>query len=595
MKLRIQRLLGRTALFTVPAFLVAAGILVSFAEVSSDLPRISNVWPLSVVERLTENRTFTHSLPPFFTKTSKPEGEQHTLRPLVTTVKDNLDGDVTVDVLPPFVHATHSATERSFNFFPLITHRAWVANDGSKHGFSSFLPVYHHRVDGAEHQTAVFPIYMSGTAGPVSYPIPYKSTRNYTAIFPIYGNLYGAFGNDRVSFALWPIYTRIEKRGRGPGALPDPFVKHQFFWPILTIGNGGGYKSFKIWPIYGRTEKAGQYVSQFVAWPIFNFTKSVGGDTKSMRDVTTGFPMYWDITEGSKRAHSLFPFYGKRTTPDMDRSFQMWPLYINTKYTKEGYRTKDYLWPVFSRTEGSQTGYKFWPLFGVKKKKEIRAMAKSGNIEEEDLSAFYFWTLGKYERAVRKDSRRVYNRFFPLYIYGRYDDSAGYRQRQFFLWPIISYQEDSLQGVKAVSFLNLLGTLEAQFPQIQEVYSPLWRVVDYARQGDESRLSILWNLVDVRKDRGQVAMSVGPVFSFHRNERGVQEYTILSSLHIRNRGTVRDESLNGQAVTRRTESARMPSINTRSFNRNVSAAWSSGVDWVKKVGARVTTFLSALL
>lgn len=502
------------------------GAYYAFAALTPETPRISNMWPFSVIERLSGSRTFSHLASPLFTRTDRPESERRTIRPILTSVTEHPDESVSVDFLPPLGHATRSPQDRSFHIFPLISHRAWTADDGSKHQFSSFLPVYHHKSDGPAHHTALFPIYMSGTAGSVSYPIPFKSTKNYTAVFPLYGNLYGAFGNDRVTFAFWPLYTRIEKKS---------FVKHQILWPFFTFGSGGGYKSFKIWPIYGQTVKEGQYVSRFIAWPIFNFTRNLNPDTALSKDITAGLPIYWDIQEGQSHSRSLFPFYGTRTTPDLERSFKVWPLYINTKYKKEGFQTEDFLWPVFSRTEGSLTGHKFWPLFGTKKRTEV---SKEG-VSTEDLSAFYLWTLGKYERSIRPDSRRTYNRLFPLFVVGRYDDSAGYKQRQVFIWPLISYQEDNLQGAKAVSFPNLLGSFESQFPMIQEVYSPLWRVFDYARQGNESRLSLLWNLVDIRKDGRQMAMSVGPIFSLHRDAEGLQEYTLLSSIHIKNRGSIR--------------------------------------------------------
>ena len=535
---------------------VMGGVFYAFAEVVPYTPHISNLWPFSVIEQLSGNRNFNHAVVPVYTQNSRPESDRRTVRPLFTSVTESPDQTVTVDFLPPIGHATRSPTDRSFNIFPIISHRAWTADDGSKHQFTSFLPLYHHKVDGASHQTAIFPIYMSGTAGSVSYPIPFKSTKDYFALFPFYGNLYGAFGNDRVSFAFWPLYTRIEK---------SSFVKHQFLWPIFTVGSGGGYRSFKIWPIYGQTTKEGQYVSRFFAWPVFNFTKNIGTDTAHAKDIVAGLPVYWDIQEGQTHSKSLFPFYGKRVTPELERSFKAWPLYINTKYIKEGFQTRDFAWPIFSKTTGSQTGFKIWPLVGVRKKIQV---AKNG-AAIEDVSSFYLWTLGKYERSIRPDSRRTYNRLFPFYAIGRYDDDAGYKQRQVFLWPIVSYQEDSLQGAKAVSFPNLLGSFESQFPMIQEVYSPLWRVVDYARQGDESRLSLLWNFVDVRRDREELSMTFGPLFSLHRDAAGVQEYTLLSSLHIKNRDIMHAE-----------------------INKRARSAWDTGVVWARTVGARVSKLLT---
>ena len=533
MNVKARNIMSRMAVVAALGAAVTGSVFYAFAELSADTPRISNLWPFTVIERLSGSRRYDHAVSPLFTQSRRPESDRQTFRPLLTTVKEYPDENVTIDFLPPIGHATKSATDRSFHIFPLISHRAWTADDGSKHQFSSFFPVYHHKVDGPLHHTAFFPIYMSGTSGSVSYPIPFKSAKDYVAVFPLYGNLYGALGNDRITFALWPLYTRIEKKISGA---ETPFVKHQFLWPIFTYGSGGGYKSFKVWPIYGQTVKEGQYVSRFVAWPIFNITRNLNADTSQPKDITAGLPIYWDIQEGNIRSKSLFPFYGKRVTPDLERTFKMWPAYINTKYTKGGYSTKDYLWPVFSRTEGAVTGYKFWPLFGTKKKTQI-----AGGAVTEDVSTFYLWTLGKYERSVSRDSKRTYNRLFPIFVFGRYDDAAGYKQRQVFLWPLVSYQEDNLQKVKAFSFPNLLGSFESQFPMIQEVYSPLWRVIDYARQGDESRLSLLWNFVDIRRDQNQLAMSIGPIFTLHKNASGLHEYTLLSAFHIKNRGSMKVE------------------------------------------------------
>lgn len=586
MNIKARKIFARMAVAAALSAALAGSAFYAFAEFTADTPRISNLWPFSVIEKLSESRTFNHAVSPLFTRSRRPESDRETFRPILTTVKEYPDESVTVDFLPPIGHATRSETDRSFHIFPLISHRAWISNDGSKHRFSSFFPIFHHKSDGPLHHTAFFPIYMSGTAGNVSYPIPFKSSKDYVAVFPFYGNLYGALGNDRITFAFWPLYTRIEKKISGS---ETPFVKHQVLWPIFTFGSGGGYKSFKVWPIYGQTVKEGQYASRFFAWPIFNITRNLNTDTSNPKDITAGLPIYWDIQEGKSHSRSFFPFYGKRTTPDLERSFKVWPAYINTKYIKGGYSTKDYLWPVFSKTEGAVTGYKFWPLFGTKKKSQI-----VGGTVTEDVSTFYLWTIGKYERSITRDSKRTYNRMFPLFVIGRYDDAAGYKQRQVFLWPLISYQEDNLQQAKAISFPNLLGSFESQFPMIQEVYSPLWRVIDYARQGDESRLTLLWNFVDIRKDRNQMAMSVGPIFTLHRGESGLQEYTLLSTFHIKNRGSMKVKSRETQEVVLQNES--LPPLRGKAgmggFQRQVSSAWNTGVVWAKSVGARVSNFLT---
>lgn len=582
----------RAAGFVVVAIAVSAlfvgGTYYAFAEIMPDTPRISNVWPFSVIEKLSGDRTFTHAVPPLFTRNKRPDTDRRTLRPLVTSVKDHAEQTVTVDFLPPLGHASSSPDDKLFSFFPLVSHRKWKDNAGQDHQFTSIFPIYHRKVDGTANHTAVFPIYMKGTAGSVSYPIPFKSTGDYQAFFPFYGSLPGVFGNDRVTFAFWPLYTRLEKTYPMVDGSRGTFVKHQFLWPFFTVGSGGGYKSLKVWPIYGHTIKEGQYASRFFLWPIFNVTRNLGTDTNQARDITAGLPLYWNIQEGQKHAHSLFPFYGRRITPDMERSFRMWPLYINTKYTKDGFQTQDYLWPVFSKTEGSVKGFKLWPLFGVRKRQETTARGSS-----EDVSTFYLWTLGRYERSKRPDSTRTYNRLFPLFAIGRYDDVSGYKQRQVFLWPLVSYQEDNLQGAKSLSFPNLLGSFESQFPMIQEVYSPLWRIIDYARQGDESRLSLLWNFVDIRRDAHTVAMSVGPFLTLRKNADGVQEYTLLSSFHIKNRGSIpypkKAQELAGEPtnVAARPVPCRFPTIYSPEFAQHVSDAWNECTGWLKRVGSNI--------
>ncbi len=520
-----------SALLSILGFSIAGAAWLAFAESPPNFPRISSLWPMAVKEYLSRDRVYTHVASPIFSQVYRPDESRRTFRPIATAVNTASDSTLTVDFLPPIGRVVRSESDRSFHLFPLIAHRSWTSGDGSNHVFSTVFPIYHKKIDGHQRHSALFPFYMSGTAGSVSYPIPFKSTRPYSAVFPLYGNLYGAFGNDRLTFAFWPIYTRIEKTytvAQSSADTPTPFVKHQFFWPFITVGSGGGYKSFKIWPLFGQTRKEGHYLSRFVAWPIFNVTKNLSLDPAKTRDIVAGLPVYWDIQEGQRYTRSVFPFYGRRVTPDLDRSFKIWPLYIYSKYIKEDYTRRDYLWPIFSRTKGSETGFKVWPLFGVRNRREVR---NEKTITER--SAFYFWTLGKYEKVTGPDNWRSYHRLFPLFAFGRYDDRQGYRQRQVFLWPLVSYQEDRLRQTRAVSFPNVLGSFEAHFPAIQEVYGPIWRVVDYTRQGEESRLSVLWNLVDIRKDSGGMAMSVGPLIKFQQTPAGAREYTLLSALRLK--------------------------------------------------------------
>ena len=141
------------------------------------------------------------------------------------------------------------------------------------------------------------------------------------------------------------------------------------------------------------------------------------------------FPfLFYGETKEHERYFALFPFGGKildKLGRDEIR-FTLFPLYSRTR--KGGTTVTNYLWPVFSRTEGeAERGLKFWPLFGSAEKDGVYS------------KRFFLWPIF-FREDMRLDSDNPEHRraAFPFYV--RQKSSAA--SATTVLWPFFSYRHD---------------------------------------------------------------------------------------------------------------------------------------------------------
>lgn len=298
-------------------------------------------------------------------------------------------------------------------------------------------------------------------------------TRDYTAIWPVYGRMENRLFRDETRFALWPLYVQTRKKD----VVTDNFVA-----PFIHVRRGDGLKGWQFWPFFGQETKdftyrtnnigeleaVGGHDKTFVLWPFHSKVDSGFGTTNTIRH------------------RALLPFYSFQRSPERDSASYLWPFGLTLSEDRGiGYRQTAFLWPVFICARGpGKHQDRFWPFYGHSRYEEL-------------TSRFYFWPLfaqrrisrGPYEKEVDQGALVVFNRTHER------NADTGKTQSRIGLWPLFLWKKD-WEGLESFQCLAPLSALMPKNASIARTYAPffaLWRTEKNAQTGASSQ-SFLWNL-----------------------------------------------------------------------------------------------------
>jgi hypothetical protein len=335
----------------------------------------------------------------------------------------------------------------------------------------------------------LFPFYFQQRS-----PVPEK---NYTAVFPFYGQLKNRFFRSEIDFALWPLYVKTKRTAKlAPPVEDESFLgpmhriyqsrrgditTYNFVAPIFHVRTGPGLTGWQAWPLAGAEHKQtltgtnrwgdpqleGGHEKYFALWPVFALEKSGLGTTNE------------------EHYAAVLPLFATASSPARDSTTAPWPLGFTytvdraRKYTEWGLP-----WPfvVFARGEGKTTS-RVWPFF-------------SQSHNETLESDFYLWPIYKYNRvnAPPLDRRRARILFYLYSDTTEKNLETGKGKRRVDAWPLLSYTRD-WEGNERWQAVALLESWLPASKSIARDYSPVWsilRVEKNALTGASSE-SFLWN------------------------------------------------------------------------------------------------------
>lgn len=322
----------------------------------------------------------------------------------------------------------------------------------------------------------VWPVYFSRATG--------DPATSYQAWFPVRGSIVNRFGQDRLSWVLFPLYARFEKRGTVTTAAP---------WPLLRWSEGGGQSGFALWPVYGETRRDDGGSERFALWPlVYHRETPVAGDPAA-REISRGFlPFYAsDAAPGYRSETWLWPFFGyvERTAPVPYRANNiLWPLWVQGR-GEERFVNR---WAPFyshSMIKGTEKRWVLWPLWR-------RQRWPDGGIEQTRTQVLF----ALYHDTVQR------SRTTP--------SLAPARKRH--LWPLLSEWDDGA-GRRQVQVLSPLEVFLPHSDEVRHAWSPLFSVYRYDRQKDgTSRHSLLWDGLTYRStpDAREREWHFGPLLGF---------------------------------------------------------------------------------
>lgn len=313
----------------------------------------------------------------------------------------------------------------------------------------------------------------------------------YAAVFPIGGLLYDWFGRERITFALFPLYSRTET-----GSSRTDHV----LWPFFSLTTGEHERGFTAWPLYGQSQRDGVFTKKFFLWP-FCFIEETGLDSAS--------PM--------SRA-AVLPFWFEQESRDYSQRTVLWPFFTWTQDRAREYEQWDAPWPLVRVTKGTtRHGLRLLPFY-------------ADETVEARRKRWFLWPVYQIEDVNTESLARQRHRVL-FFLYSDLLErklETGAEKRRIDFWPLFGYQREN-----GVSRFNALALLDPFFPEnlaIERSWSPLWRV--YQQRWDAQGnlvISVLWNLYWHERQGEQTALELFPLFDY-RQERTETRLRLLKGL-----------------------------------------------------------------
>jgi hypothetical protein len=318
--------------------------------------------------------------------------------------------------------------------------------------------------ESARDRFTLFPLYFQQRSS--------DPAQNYTALFPLCGQLQHRFARDDIFFVMFPLYSQTRKKD---------VVTDNYVWPVFHLRHGNGLHGWQFWPLVGNEHK-----DVTTRTNGFNEVSTVGGHDKFF----ALWPLYFNHRTGigttnEQRQYTSIPLYSQLRSPLRDSTTVIWPFFNYVDDREKKYREWDAPWPliVFARGEGKTTT-RVWPFF---------SQAHSEKLESD----FYLWPVYKFNRTYSPplDGQRTRICFFLYSDKKEKNTETKASRRRIDFWPFYTWRHEFNGNQR----LQVLAPLEPFLPaskSIERDYSPLWslwRAEENPKTGATSQ-SLLWNL-----------------------------------------------------------------------------------------------------
>ncbi|MGH7997335.1 MAG: hypothetical protein ACREFX_13395 [Opitutaceae bacterium] len=322
---------------------------------------------------------------------------------------------------------------------------------------------------------------------------------SYRALFPIAGTVKDQLYYRRVSFVLFPLYLRTEKRGETTTSTP---------WPFIRVTRGAEH-GFALWPFYAADDRPGEFSRRSYLWP-FVWT----GVTEAGPGAPPGTP--------PSRSLCVLPFYASVRGPGLVSRDFMWPFFGYTDHSGlRPYRETRYFWPFLVQGRGPGRLHERWGPFYT-----------HSNVDGLD-KVWAPWPL--FRRMRWREGRLLMSKTQVLYwIYWKGEerkasDPAAAPAYTVHYWPFLSVWDNGAGRRE----WQALSPFSVFFPNNRETragWAPLFALARHRVDSDGStRTSLLWNAVTWRRDApaGTSEFHLGPLLSVRRAASGRRTWRVF--------------------------------------------------------------------
>ncbi len=460
-------------------FTALLGLAAVVADAPAQVPeREHNGWPVLVTHADTAGRTESWNSvgPLLFSKPGPDGGRQSGLRPLWVQMRnDRGDFRSTLFLYPVFRYSTDLETYQ-WSVLNLINRTGRRAGAPAR---QSDLEIYR----GFD----IWPFWFSRDTG--------DAASSYRALFPVVGTIKHRLGFDRLTWVLWPLYFQYVKRDAVTTSTP---------WPFIRTVHGAAH-GFALWPLFGWQERPGVSRQEFYLWP-FGYNNT----TQPAAEAPAGTP--------PTREYAALPFYAHASGPGYRGETYLWPFFGYTDRTApKVYHESRYLWPLLVQGRGDDHyvnrwgpfythsiihGYDktwiVWPVF-----KELKWTSEGVAETKQQVLYFLYWSRVQRSPTNPKLPAASITHVWPFVSI--WDNGAGRRQ-----WQAPSPLEVFFPGNE----------------KVRAAWSPIFSLVRRDQQAPgEVRTSILWDAITWERHEAEQhrEFHLGPLFSVesHRDENRI--------------------------------------------------------------------------
>ncbi len=436
-----------------------------------------NLWPVSVTRETAAGAVSrTDAAGPLLFDYTQPDRCEWGLRPLFLH-RTYTASDRTQDYfLFPIFYRTSQGADTRWSFFSLINSDLRAATTDEPADWRGF---------------DVWPFYFSRSTG--------KPETSYRALFPLQGTIKHRFGDDRIDFTLFPLYSRWQKGER---------TETDLVWPFYREIEGGGEEGWALWPLYGERQKTGDKPSRsrFVLWPFWlERDRAVDGGNDTLR---ASFPFFSTRRAPGLRDDSIL-FFGTthQTAPvAYDETRYLWPLWLQG-HGADG-RIKNRWAPFYThavKPSGDDKTWVLWPCFRQEN------WTDSGLAQTKtQFLYFLYWDLEQRDPLRPAAPHAHKTHLWPLF--SSWDNGAGRRQVQALSPFEVFYQHDN---------------------EVRLLWSPLFALYRFDRRSPESvRTGFLFDCVTYRREAATWDIDLGPLCRLSR-DAGHTRFALLPALFAR--------------------------------------------------------------
>lgn len=428
------------------------------------------------------------------------EGSIFTLWPVVDYRAAPQDQFSSVGVAGPFLRIEKSETKRRFGLRPLYYRES---DDQGRVENDILYPLMTYRSNENEKSFQLFHLLTMDSNpddGRDFMLFPFLFYRNpprgegYFAFFPLGGKILNRFGRDRIEFALFPLYSKTERKGRETTNL---------LWPFFSLTRGEDESGWAFWPLYGGAKKEGVYRRNFFLWPFF-FSSDERLDTPD--------PLH---------TRAFFPFFYFADSPTRTDHTYLWPFFSHIEDGRKDFEEWNFPWPIFRVIDGKDRQMlRFLPFY-------------SDDRTEKSRARWYLWPLYKEEESFTPTFSSQRQRVLYFLYNNTKEEFPGegraYKRRTDF-WPLFSFEEKD-----GLARFSTLAILEPFFPaneKIERNWSPLWRL--YQRRWDQygnEASTFLWNLYWKERRGEDLLFEIFPLIYYRDEENKLFEISFIKGFY----------------------------------------------------------------